>query len=206
MPTKYTPRNEGEDILNAILAGGIQGFGQAVQQAGTMGGDIYKTLLTERLKREIFPEDIELKEAKIKAYKTGTPVITGWDEEGNPITQFMPKGIKKITPPTPKMEKPTRWDIQKEARTTVNSIINQNPSLQMQAWKDPTLITNMIDEEVERLSQQYGVDKESLLPLPKTPKPKGTSGKIKIIRTKGGKEEEGEISPQFFNPATDRKL
>lgn len=50
---------------------------------------------------------------------------------------------------------PTMWDVQKEARTTVNAMINQNPSLQLQAFKNPTLVTNMINQEVERLSGRY---------------------------------------------------
>jgi len=50
---------------------------------------------------------------------------------------------------------PTDWDVQKEARTTVNAMINQNPGLQGQAFDNPALITDLINKEVDRLKGRY---------------------------------------------------
>ena len=73
-------------------------------------------------------------------------------------------GEKKKWEPTTKEEaiefkeagKPSSWDMRKEARTTVNALVSNNPALQMKAFKDPSLITKMIDDEVMRLEGQYG--------------------------------------------------
>jgi hypothetical protein len=73
-------------------------------------------------------------------------------------------------------QKPSIWDIQKEARTTVNAMINQNMTLQMQAFKDPKLMTNLIDSEVERLSKKYGVEYEPIT----TPQPEGETAPANI--------------------------
>ena len=62
--------------------------------------------------------------------------------------------------------KPTKWDIQKEARITVNAMINQNAELQMQAFENPSLITDLIDKETERLSQQYGLSQGEGVAIP----------------------------------------
>jgi len=51
--------------------------------------------------------------------------------------------------------KPSLWDLQKEARTTVNAMVNNNPLLQVQTFKDPSLLTNLINDEVERLKKKY---------------------------------------------------
>ncbi len=66
---------------------------------------------------------------------------------------------------TSSVEKPTPWDLQKEARITVNAMISQNPQLQMEAFKNPQTLTDLIDKEVARLSKQYGKGGEA---LPKT--------------------------------------
>lgn len=84
------------------------------------------------------------------------------DESGN-IIGYRPKGA--VFQPKPTVEKPTLWDIQKEARTTVNAMINQNPVLQAQAFNNPALVTDLIDKEAERLNVKYKL-KESLTPSP----------------------------------------
>lgn len=48
------------------------------------------------------------------------------------------------------------WEMQKEARTTVNTMISNNPVLYAEVMKDPNLIIKLINDEVERLNQKYG--------------------------------------------------
>lgn len=64
----------------------------------------------------------------------------------------------------------TPWDIQKEARITVNDMLKGNPMLQTQVFRNPTLITDLIDEEVTRLSEQYKV---TMPTKPARPTPRG---------------------------------
>jgi hypothetical protein len=51
--------------------------------------------------------------------------------------------------------KPTLWDLQKEARTTVNSMLQNNPELQGKVFENPNMLTGLIDQEVTRLQGKY---------------------------------------------------
>jgi len=70
------------------------------------------------------------------------PIDGGYEQVGGKIYQS---------------RKPSKFDLQKEARITVNAMISQNPTLQMKAFENPNLLTSLIDEEVARLSEQYGL-------------------------------------------------
>ncbi len=78
-------------------------------------------------------------------------------------------GNIRIDPATgkPKDETPSLWDLQKEARTTVNSMLQNNPELQGKVFQDPNLLTNLIDQEVMRLTGRYRGNNTNL----KTPNP-----------------------------------
>jgi len=96
---------------------------------------------------------------------------------------------------------PDKWDIQKEARTTVNAMINQNPVLQAQVFQNPKLVTDLIDKEVERLSEKYRgggltspisspeIPTSTPLPTPKFTPPKitPTEERINVISPEGKK-------------------
>lgn len=67
---------------------------------------------------------------------------------------------------------PSEFDIQKEARTTVNAMIDQNTALQIQAYKNPSLLTDLIDKETERLSAKYrGGEQDNYKSIMKTESP-----------------------------------
>jgi len=50
---------------------------------------------------------------------------------------------------------PSSWDIEKEARIRASSMLNDNPSLQIKAFDDPTIITSLIENEKKRLGNIY---------------------------------------------------
>ena len=51
---------------------------------------------------------------------------------------------------------PTALDLRKEARSTVTSMISQNPDLQTKIFDNPKLMTDLIDKETVRLSNILG--------------------------------------------------
>jgi len=67
----------------------------------------------------------------------------------------VPSGAQILSEP---VSTPTDFDIMKEARMTVNSMIQNNPQLQMQAFSDPSLIQNKIDEQVKVIRENLGLD------------------------------------------------
>jgi len=73
-------------------------------------------------------------------------------------------GIESLTPEEKPLwermnkvntQKPTLWDLQKEARTTVNSALQNNPELQGKVFENPAMLTDLIDKEVGRLQTRY---------------------------------------------------
>lgn len=70
----------------------------------------------------------------------------GYGKEGKPILEKIEK--KKV---------PTLWDIQKEARANINAMITSNPTLQMELMRNPRKRIQMLNDEVKRLSEQYGL-------------------------------------------------
>ena len=84
----------------------------------------------------------------------GVPAPEGYEE--------VPKGkkyVKKLS------KKPTKWEIRKEARTTVNSMLDDNYDLQMKVYENPGLLDELIDRQVERLEKYYLKGKK----IPKPP-------------------------------------
>jgi hypothetical protein len=69
-------RNEGEDVISSIIGGGLEGFGQAQataqQQSGGLQNEILKTVIGESLKRQMNPEEGQLKQAEIQEKQAGT--------------------------------------------------------------------------------------------------------------------------------------
>lgn len=74
----------------------------------------------------------------------------------NALKQKFPKYTKEINEYLNiNAEKPSAFEVEKEARMRINAMINENPDLQSKLFENPQELTNMIDAEVERLSKKY---------------------------------------------------
>lgn len=122
---------------------------------------------------------------------TDVPGLLAGGQTGFEAPSFTPKdigeGFVRIGRKIVKGERPSKFQLQKEARITVNAMINQNPHLQMEVWKDPNVYTERVEAEVKRLTRQF----------------KGEVGedtqKITVRRKSDG--QIGQLSSQYFDPA-----
>lgn len=79
----------------------------------------------------------------------------GIQKKGDPFAYFTDTEKKWWNKEMMGKETPTLWDLQKEARTTVNSMLQNNPELQGKVFENPTMLTDLIDAEVARLQGRY---------------------------------------------------
>ncbi len=81
-------------------------------------------------------------------------------------------GEQKLYEDNINKSKPTQWDLQKEARTTVNAMLQNNDELQGKVFNNPAMLTELIDQEVSRLQGKYMGSTEKIgQPSQKAPGP-----------------------------------
>ena len=155
------------EILKGVISGDIESMPE-ISEAQGMGTTSQQPLITGPRRPRNIGEIIKsgfgiTPQQGYRRRTTTIPEVSPSEKLTKTYDEFgRPKGFT-IAPTT---EKPTLWDIQKEARTTVNAMINQNPTLQIQVFDNPELITNLVDREVARLKKIYISEETKLSPMP----------------------------------------
>ena len=166
-------------VQEGLVSGYAVGRSTGGKKAG-LGSVIAKVADRLRSQREAGEEQgRKINLLGVEGLMTGKIAPAGAEETGTTFDLPMGK-FKSVT------SQPEMWDIQKEARTTVNAMINQNPELQSQVFENPKLITDLIDQEADRLSQKYrGGGQVSTFTPPKITTP--TEERITVISSTGQK-------------------